>query len=304
MAKHLLGIRDLSANDIDKLIKLSLNIKKDPDRYAHKLSGKTLGLIFEKPSTRTRVSFQVAMAQMGGEAHYLGPQDMKLGSREALHDEARVLSRYWNAAVLRTFSHKTIEDFAEYSSVPVINGLSDLAHPCQAMADLLTMREHSEGKKKLHLAYVGDGNNVLNSLLYITAKTGGILTFSCPKKYRPHNHILAEVYSIAKKHGAEIVDKEKPGLAVQGADFVYTDVWVSMGEEKIRSAKLKEFKGFQVNHDLLKKAGKKPYIMHCLPAHRDEEITDDVMEDSNSLVFDQAENRLHAEKAILVWLLT
>jgi len=302
MTKNLLGIRDLSQKDIESLMKLSADIKKRPSKYGKSLAGKTLGLIFEKPSTRTRISFQVAMAQMGGEAHYLGPQDMKLGSREALHDEARVLSRYWNGVVLRTFEHKTIEGFANYSRVPVINGLSDLAHPCQALADLFTVREKL-GSKKPVVAYIGDGNNVLNSLLYVFAKTGGHLHFACPKKYRPSVEILSEVYDAAKKSKASIQEKNSPEEAVYDADVVYTDVWVSMGEEDLRDAKLKEFSGFQLNRDLLKKAKQKPYILHCLPAHRGEEITDDVMEDVKSLVFDQAENRLHVEKAVLLWLL-
>ncbi len=302
MTKHFLGIKDITAKEIESLLALAADIKKNPSKYAKSLAGKSLGMVFEKPSTRTRVSFQVAMAQMGGNAQYLGPQDMKLGSREALHDEARVLSRYWNGAVLRTFSHKTIEDFAAYASMPIINGLSDTSHPCQALADLLTIREHVKSKKPV-LAWIGDGNNVLNSLLYIFAKTSGIIYYACPKKYQPDDKVLTEVHAIAKKTGAVIENRVVPKEAVLEADLVYTDVWISMGEENIRDAKLKAFEGFQVNQELLRKAKKKPYVLHCLPAHRGEEITDDVMEDAKSLVFDQAENRLHAEKAILYWLL-
>lgn len=302
MSKHLLGIRDLAPKEVEALLKSAADIKAHPDKYAKSLEGKSIGLIFEKPSTRTRISFQVAMAQMGGQAQYLGPQDIKLGSREALHDEARVLSRYWNGAVLRTFKHETIEEFAAHSTIPVINGLSDQSHPCQALADLLTIREHVKAKKPV-LAYIGDGNNVLNSLLYIFAKTGGVLNYACPKKYLPDPKVWGEVQEIANATGAVITEKESPVEAVKDAHVVYTDVWVSMGEEAIRDAKLKEFKGYQVNQALLTKAKVKPFVLHCLPAHRDEEITDDVMEDEKSLVFDQAENRLHAEKAILLWLL-
>lgn len=302
MTKKLLGIQDLTLKEIETLMALSKDIKAHPAKYAKKLLGKSLGLIFEKPSTRTRISFQVAMAQMGGESQYLGSQDMKLGSREALHDEARVLSRYWDAVVLRTFKHTTIEEFAAHSTIPVINGLSNQAHPCQALADLMTIREHVKSKKPV-LAYIGDGNNVLNSLLYIFAKTGAALYYACPKKYLPDSEVIREVEAIAKKTGAVIAEKETPAEVIHSADVVYTDVWVSMGEESIRDAKLEAFKGYQVNQALLAKAKHKPYILHCLPAHRGEEITDDVMEDAKSLIFDQAENRLHAEKAILIWLL-
>lgn len=283
-------------------MRLSISIKSHPAGYARSLSGKSLGLIFEKPSTRTRISFQVAMEQMGGSAQYLGPQDMKLGTREALHDEARVLSRYWDGMVLRTFRHKTIEDFASYATRPVINGLSDRSHPCQVLADLLTIRERVRVKKPA-LAWVGDGNNVLNSLLYLFAKLGYALYFSCPGKYQPAQDVLGEVREIAKKTKAVIETSATPEAAVRHADVVYTDVWVSMGEEALREKKLKEFEGFQINHKLLAQAPKQPYILHCLPAHRGEEITDEVMEGEHSLVFEQAENRLHAEKAILYWLL-
>lgn len=303
MTKHLLGIKDLSGKEIESLVRLSCDVKAHPSKYARKLAGKTLGLIFEKPSTRTLISFQVAMTQMGGQAHSLGSKDMKLGSREALHDEARVLSRYWNGAVLRTYSHKTIENFAAYATIPVINGLSDEEHPCQALADLLTIREYVKLRKPV-LAYIGDGNNVLTSLLYLFAKIGGHLHFATPASFRPKEKILIELQSIAKKTGALIQEKESPEAAVRDADIVYTDVWVSMGEEHIREEKLKAFRGFQLNRNLLAQAKKKPCILHCLPAHRGEEITDEVMEDKKSLIFEQAENRLHVEKAILVWLMT
>ncbi len=300
--KHLLGIKDLSKKDILDIIGIAVEVKKHPKKYLRHLEGKSLGLVFEKPSTRTRVSFQVAMTQMGGEAQYLGPHDIKLGSREALHDEARVLSRYWDAIVLRTFKHKTIEDFSDYSKVPVINGLSDWSHPCQALADYLTVIEKSK-KKQAIVAYVGDGNNVLTSLLYLFAKIGGHFHFVCPKKHQVNPKDLKEIMALAKKSGALIQQKTTPEGAIKFADFVYTDVWVSMGEEKLKKKKLSEFKGFQLNKKLLSKAKKPPFIMHCLPAHRDEEITDEIMESSKSIVFDQAENRLHAEKAILLWLL-
>jgi len=204
--KHLLEINDLTKTDIQKLMKLTADIKKHPGKYNKSLYGKTLGLIFEKPSTRTRVSFQTAMAQMGGEAQYLGPNDIQLGKREALHDEARVLSRYWDAVVLRTFSHKTIEDFANFSEVPVVNGLSDQSHPCQVLADLFTIKERFHTKSPV-VAYVGDGNNVLSSLLYLFAMTGGHFHFACPPKFSPSPKVLKEVFHIAKKSGARIQKK-------------------------------------------------------------------------------------------------
>jgi len=300
--KHLLGINKLSKKDILDIIKLAKLIKQYPKRYAKKLEGKALGLVFEKPSTRTRVSFQVAMTQMGGEAQYLGPNDIKLGSREALRDEARVLSRYWDAVALRTFSHKTIEGFSDYSSSPVINALSDVSHPCQVLADYLTIQEHVASKEPI-VAYLGDGNNVLTSLLFLFAKIGGHFHYCCPDKFKPSKSIMKEILAVAKTSGALIQEKSSPASCIKYADVVYTDVWVSMGEEKIKKTKMKAFNGFQVNDKLLTKAQKKVYVMHCLPAHRGEEITDSVIESKRSIVFDQAENRLHAQKAILLWLL-
>jgi ornithine carbamoyltransferase len=260
------------------------------------------GLIFEKPSTRTWVSFETGIFSLGGSAVYLGPEDIKLGVREETRDVARVLNRYLSGVVLRTYAHQTITEFEKYFDKPVINGLSDFEHPCQALADYLTIREKIPHPARPLVTYIGDGNNMLNSLLLLAAKLGGKLNYATPRKHEPDKKVLEQALKIAKLSGAEICGTTDPLEAVEGADIVYTDVWVSMGEEKIRNEKLKDFEGMQVNEKLLKKAKKSAYVMHCLPAHRGEEITDEVIESKSSIVFDQAENRLHVQKAILLHL--
>lgn len=262
------------------------------------------GLIFEKPSTRTWVSFEVGIQSMGGGTIYLGPEDIQLGVREAAQDVARVLERYLDGVILRTFSHETITTFERYFHKPVINGLSDFEHPCQALGDFLTLREKSSGRKKPLLAFVGDGNNVLNSLLLLTAKLGGRLRWAAPADFPPAAGLLKKAKQEARRTNAVIEGFSDPKQAVKDADFVYTDVWVSMGEEKQRKAKTPSFEGFQVNRELLRHASKEVKVMHCLPAHRGEEITDDVLEGKSSIVFDQAENRLHVQKAVLIHLCT
>lgn len=302
MRKHLLSIHDMSAAEIEKILNLSERLKKNPAKYGSALQGKMFGLIFEKPSTRTWVSFQTGIFQLGGSAVYLGPEDMKLGVREEVRDIARVLDRYLGGVVLRTFRHDTITEFEKYFTKPVINGLSDYEHPCQALADYLTIREKFGKKAKPVVVFVGDGNNVFNSLVLLAAKIGGKFRYATPAKYKPCPDILKQAEAIAKKTGAVIEGFLDPKKAVKGADVLYTDVWVSMGEESMREKKMKEFSGMQINKQLLSLANKNALVMHCLPAHRGEEITDDVMESKSSVVFDQAENRLHVQKAILLTL--
>ncbi len=303
--KHLISINDLSREEVEFIFTLTCRLKQNPDVYADKLKGRTLGLIFEKPSTRTWASFHAGMTELGGDALYFGPQDIAMGQREEVRDIGRVLSSYLSGFVLRTFSHKTIKEFARYSAKPVINGLSDYSHPCQALTDLYTILEKfgRENARKLKMAYVGDANNVLNSLLFLFAKMGLTLYYATPRHFSPRPAILKLVKGIAKRTGARISGSHNAKQAAKGAHVIYTDVWVSMGEEAMAEEKKKFFKPFQVNQKLLKQASPEVQVMHCLPAHRGEEITDQVMEGRHSLVFQQAANRLPVQKAILLYLL-
>lgn len=300
MNKSLLSINDLSKEGIEKIYTLAAQIKANPANYQRILSGKIIGLIFEKPSTRTWISFEVGIATLGGRSIYLGPEDIKLGVREEIRDVARVLNRYLEGIVIRTFEHKILTEFGKYFQKPMINGLSNHEHPCQALTDYFTIRERLPGKKNPIVAFIGDGNNVLNSLILLNSKLGGTLRYATPKKHTPDPKILEQAQKLAEKSGAKVEGFVDPEKAVQGADVVYTDVWISMGQETLREEKLKEFQGMQVNDKLMKLAQKDAIIMHCLPAHRGEEITNDVIESKNSVVFDQAENRLHIQKAILI----
>ena len=302
MFKSLISINDLSPEQIRKIMELAGKVKARPQEVRDALEGHIFGFIFEKPSTRTWVSFQAGIYSMGGGAIYLGPEDIKLGVREEVRDVARVLSRYLSGVVMRTFSHWTITEFQDSFEKPVINGLSDLEHPCQALADYMTLYEKIPAERDPVLAFVGDGNNVLHSLMLVAAKLGAKIRYATPKKYQPKPKLLALAKQIAKKTGAVIEGFLDPIEAVKDADAVYTDVWVSMGEEAMRQKKLKDFKGMQVNKELLKHAKKDALVLHCLPAHRGEEITNDVMESKNSVVFDEAENRLHIQKSILLYL--
>lgn len=301
-SKRCIDVYDFGVAEILEIFDLASRVKKNPLAYKNLLNGKALGLIFEKPSTRTWVSFDIGFSTLGGHALYLGPQDIKLGIREEIRDVARVLARYMDAIVMRTFSHKTIIEFARYFEKPVINGLSDLEHPCQALTDYFTMIEVFGDLKGRKVAYVGDGNNVLNSLLLLAARLGVDFSFATPKQYAVRRPTLMRARREAKRTKAKISEFYKPEQAVKGADIVYTDVWVSMGQEH-KSNKRKFFKPFQVNQKLLSKAKKDVRFMHCLPAHRGEEVTNDVIEGKHSIVFDQAENRLHVQKAILIYLL-
>lgn len=303
MKKDLISIKDLSSQEITEIFSLTDELKKNKLKFASLLKGKSLALIFQKPSNRTRVSFEVGMYQLGGNSIYLSPGEINLGVRESIKDVAKTLSRFVDAIVLRTFEHKNCLEMAKASGVPVINGLSDFSHPCQALADLYTIRERFKNLKNVTLAYVGDGNNVCNSLLFICAKLGVNMNIGVPKGYEPDRVVLDESQDTAKKNNASIKLFNNAFDAVKNADVIYTDVWVSMGQEEEAKARKEIFKEFQVNADLVKSANKNTLIMHCLPAHRGEEITDDVLDSGNSVVFDQAENRMHVQKAILIKLL-
>ncbi len=302
--KSLISIQNLGKDDIREIFALTKQVKKTPKKFRHALDGEVVGMIFEKPSTRTRLASEVGTYELGGNVFYQGPEDTQLGVREEIRDVARVMSRYMHAMVLRTFKHETIVEFDRYFKGPVINGLSDREHPCQAMADYFTLEEQFGPKKKPLLAFVGDGNNVLNSLILLCAKLGGRLRYATPKGHEPSASVLEQAKIIARSSKAEIHAAEQPAEAVREADAVYTDVWVSMGEEGMKQKKMKAFEGMQVNAQLMQAAKPGARVMHCLPAHRGEEITNDMMESKQSVVFDQAENRLHIHKAILLHLLS
>ena len=302
MTRHFLTLADVSERELRSLLARAARLKRDRAAGRQVLAGKAVALVFQKPSMRTRVAFEVAVLQLGGSAIYLGQEDIQLGQREPIRDVARVLSRYVDGIVVRTFAHENAEEFAAYSRVPIINGLSDLHHPCQALADLFTLQETFNRFKGLRVAYVGDGNNVLHSLAQGCALVGVTLTVATPRVHRPDSAIWQVAVRSARTHGSVLRWTVNPREAVEGADVVYTDVWVSMGKERERSRRLKRFRPYQVNARLLQHAKTGCRLMHCLPAHRGEEITDDVMERSSSLVFEQAENRLHAQKALLTFL--
>jgi ornithine carbamoyltransferase len=301
MKRDFLTVSNLSSREIERLIRRAIDFKSGKDVHACPLIGKSIGLIFEKASTRTRVSFEVGIYQLGAQSIYLTPKEIQIGRGETVHDTAKVLSRYLNAIVMRTFSHDTVSEFASHASIPVINGLSDLHHPCQALGDLMTIVEKKGRLKDINIAYVGDGNNVANSLVESASIMGMRLSIACPKGYEPPAEILGRARA-KSKHDVRIV--RDPKDAVCGADAVYTDVWVSMGQEKEASKKRHSFRKYQVNTELLSYARENAIILHCLPAHRGEEITDEVIDGPQSVVFDQAENRLHTQKALLEFLLT
>ncbi len=302
--KDFLSMKEIHASELEELFRLADRMKKSPEQFLGKLRGKALAMLFQKPSMRTRVSFEVGMQQLGGSAVYMDPQENPLGERESLKDIARVLSRYCDGAVIRTYSHTDLEEFAKHSVSPVINGLSDSYHPCQTIADLFTIREKFKALDKVNIAYIGDGNNVLNSLLYGAAKVGANLAIALPRGYEPSEEILKDIKLISKDSGAKITLSNNPFTAIKNAHVIYTDVWVSMGQEKQRDQRLRDFQPFQVNGAIIGKAPKDSVFMHCLPAHRGEEITDEVIEHPRSAIFDQAENRLHTQKALLYLLLT
>jgi ornithine carbamoyltransferase len=303
--KDLLTINALTTEEIEDILTLSAELKaKQKNRQMDcPLIGRTLGMFFEKPSTRTRVSFEVGIYQLGGQAIVLPVSDLQIGRGETIADTARVLSRYIDAIVIRTFEHKIVEEWAEHASIPVINGLTDLHHPCQALADVFTIKEKKGNLNGLKLTYIGDGNNVAHSLIEICAKTGIDIVLACPKGYEPDKKIVRDALGDANKQGCKIEISSNPQKAAKDADVLYTDVWASMGQEKEHKKRLKIFKDYQLNKKLLKAAKPDALVMHCLPAHRGEEITEDVLEGTNSVIFDQAENRLHTQKAVMLRLM-
>lgn len=297
--RDLLSLRDLSVEEIRGIFTLSRRLKRAQKKgIAHRLlAGKTLAMVFEKPSLRTRVSFETGMAQLGGHAVFLGPAEIRLGVRESAADCARSLSRWVDLIVVRTFSQKTLEEMARYATVPVINGLTDLFHPCQVLADCFTLLEHKGKLEGLKIAFIGDGNNMVHTWIQAAEKFPFPFSLACPKGYEPN----AEITRVAKENGGQIVVTNDVGEAVRGADVIYTDVWTSMGQEEEAGTRRKAFQGYQVHPGILGLAKSDVLVMHCLPAHRGEEITEEVLEGSHSIVFDQAENRLHVQKAVLTW---
>ena len=302
--RHLLSLKDYSRDDLEELFELTARVKSDPAAYASALAGRTLAMIFQKPSTRTRVSFEVGMFQLGGHALYLGPGDMQLNRGESVADTARVLSRYVDAIMARVFAHQDVLDLARHGSVPVINGLSDLLHPCQALADYFTLRERRGRLEGLKLAYVGDGNNVCHELMIAAIKLGMSIAVAAPKGYEPNALIVKSAARDAMKAGQPMPEvMDDPMAAVAEADVIYTDVWTSMGQEAEAQARVKAFAGYQVTPRMLAAAKPDAVFMHCLPAHRGEEVAAEVIDGPQSVVFDEAENRLHTQKALLMLLL-
>lgn len=301
MNKDFLALSDWTLEDLESIFSLTRELKqKQKEGTPHRLlEGQTLGMIFEKSSTRTRVSFEVGMFQLGGHGLFLHSGTTQMGRGEPIKDTARVMSGYCDGVMARTYSHQALEEFAENSYVPIINGLSDLYHPCQLVADMFTVTEHKEDYRNLKYCWVGDGNNMANSWINAAALVGFELRIATPKGYEPDQDIVA----MAEKSGANIILTNDPREAAAGVDVLNTDVWASMGHEAEQQERIKAFTGFQINTALLKLAAPDAVVMHCLPAHRDEEITDDVVEGAQSIIFDEAENRLHAQKAILATLM-
>jgi len=304
--RDLLSLKDFTREELMYIIETAKMLKERfyaGERIIPVLKGKTLAMIFEKPSTRTRVSFEVAMYQLGGYALYLSRSELQLGRGETIADTARVLSRYVDGIMARVYKHKDLEELAKYASIPVINGLSDMYHPCQALGDMLTILEKKGKLSGLKVAWVGDGNNVAHSLILASTILGLDIWVATPKGYEPKSEVVKIAEEFASKSGSNIQLTNDPIEAVKGADVIYTDVWISMGQEAEAEARLKAFKNFQVNSELVKYAKQDYIFMHCLPAHRGQEVTDEVIDGPNSVVWDQAENRLHIQKAILSLLL-
>lgn len=303
--RHFLHIADYAPTELQRLLDLAVRLKRERQRGGNRplLKGKVLGMIFQKPSLRTRVSFDMAMRHLGGDALYLSPAEIGLGQRESVADVARVLSGYVDAIMARTFAHQHILDLARWASVPVINGLSDYNHPCQALADALTIQEHKGKLAGLKVAFIGDGNNVAVSLLHICAKLGAHFSIASPSGYELPPAVVEQGQAFARASGARITLHREPGDAACEADVLYADTWTSMGQEAEAAVRRTAFAGYTVNAEMLRLARPDAIVMHCLPAHRGEEITDEVMDGPQSAIFPQAENRMHAQKAILVELL-
>lgn len=301
MKRDFLSIEDLNVQELQALLEDAKLLKQEraQQRMRQSLHGTTIAMIFEKASTRTRISFEVGMYELGGHALFLNPKDLQLGRGEEIRDTARVISRYVNGVMIRAHRHHTVEEFARYSRVPVINGLSDLEHPCQILADLLTIQEQCTTLHGLNVAWIGDGNNVCNSLILSTPLTGMKVIIASPPAFAPSEEIINR----ARSRGGAIQITHDPFTAAKNANVLYTDVWVSMGDEAEQAARVKALKGYSITTDLLSRAADNAVVMHCLPAHRGEEISDEVIESSRSVVWEQAENRLHAQKALLNWLI-
>ena len=303
--KDVLEIACLSKSEIEGIFQITEKLKSksvSPEQQRTILAGKTLAMIFEKQSLRTRVSFETGIFQLGGHGIYLQPSDISLGKRESIADVAHNLERMVDIIMARTFEHETVTELAKHAKIPVINGLSDLEHPCQALADFYTILEHKGQLQGLKLAFIGDGNNVAHSLMLLAAKVGTNFTIGCPEGYEPSADVVKQAKAFAKETGAEIVIEYDPTKAVDSADAVYTDVWASMGQESEQEERAKAFASYQVNSELMKHAKADAIFMHCLPAHRGLEVTDEVIDSPQSVVFDEAENRLHAQKAVMVLL--
>ena len=303
--QHLISLKDYSRAEIEEILDLATAVKADPPAYGGVLQGKSLAMIFQKPSTRTRVSFEVGMFELGGTALHLGADDIQLQRGESIADTARVLSRLVDGIMARVFAHQDILDLARYGTVPVINGLSDLLHPCQALADYFTIRERRGSLDGLKVAYVGDGNNVCHELMFGALKLGMAMSVGCPEGYAPNQLIVKSASREAQKLGSPVPEvMADPMAAVEGADVVYTDVWTSMGQEAEAEARLQAFQGYMVTAEMMALASPEAIFMHCLPAHRGEEVEAEVIDGPQSVVFDQAENRLHTQKALLMLLMS
>ena len=298
-----LSLKDYRTEEILDLLNLAIELKKPENKYLPLLKGKVLGMIFEKSSTRTRVSFEAGMLQLGGHAMFLSSQDTQLGRGETIADTARVLSGYLDGLMIRTFHQSAVEELAEFSSIPVINGLTDDYHPCQVLADLMTLLEHFGELKGRKLAYIGDGNNMANSLMIGAAKVGLDIAIAAPAGYEPQAEMVELAQAIAQDTGSVVTVTNDPVAAVNNSDAIYTDVWASMGQEAEAIKRLNDFAGFQVNAELVQHAKADYIFMHCLPAHREEEVTTAILEGPHSVIFQEAENRLHAQKAVLVTLM-
>ncbi len=303
MQKDFLSIRDLSLYEFSRLLDGATEVKKHPHKYRKGLEHQILAMIFQKPSLRTRMTFEAGMLQLGGEAIYLAPSDIQMGSREGAYDIGKNLERWVDGIMIRTFGHQIAVDLAASTRIPVINALTDLSHPCQAMADFLTLREHKGSLANLKLAYVGDGNNVCHSLMLAAARGGTKMAVGTPAGYEPKPEMVRAAREDGQDTGFELILTTSADEAVSGADAVYTDVWASMGQEAERDQRARIFAPYQVNARLMSRAKKDAVFMHCLPAHRGDEVTDEVIDAPTSIVYDQAENRLHAQKAILLALM-
>jgi ornithine carbamoyltransferase len=303
MDKDFISIHDLSLYEFNELLDLTQDIKVNPDKYRKKLKNKILAMIFEKPSLRTRMTFEVGMLELGGKAIYLSPNEIQVGKRETVEDIGHNLERWVDGIMIRTFAHDNVVRLAKAASIPIINGLTDFSHPCQGLADLFTLREKKGGLSKIKLAYVGDGNNVCHSLMLAAAKAGLIMAVATPKGYGPSTEVVEWAREDGRETGFSIDISNDPRAAVKDADAVYTDVWASMGQEQEKEARAKIFAPFQVNPKLMAFAKLDAVFLHCLPAHREEEVTASVLESPQAVVFDQAENRLHIQKAIMLLLM-